>query len=121
VNFIDVISGFYIFISLLFIRFLVFDMAGLTGLKPSLLCLLSLSRNSVDNSNSHREVWRGKECAKHTLTSVFLDVNFHFISFFTQLEGIAYMQSCPIFLMCGCVIGQEAGFNVLHDMFYTSL
>lgn len=56
VNFIDVISEFYIFISLLFIRFLVFD----------ILCLASFSRNSADNSNSHREVWRGKECAKHT-------------------------------------------------------
>lgn len=64
VNFIDALSKFYIFIALLF-RFVVFDMADLIGLKPNLICFTS------DNSPTKKCV---KDGAKHTLTSVFLDV-----------------------------------------------
>lgn len=46
-----------------YFRFVVFDMAGLTGLKPNFICFTS------DNSPAKKCV---KDGAMHTLTSVFL-------------------------------------------------
>lgn len=95
VIFVDVLPEFYIFISLLF-RFVVFDMAGLTGLKPNLICFTS------DNTPTKKCV---KDGAKHTLTSVFLvecKVSVSLISFFYK-GGRNHLYS--VFLMY--IFGEE--------------